>query len=140
VWIPEWRLRFQANQHLTGWNKLVYSSNCYYLLLNAPHIWRYGRGIKAERSGPGGADRYIPGEPSGAVTMSTLGGMPNLRPERVYANLRLPKDEGDVLKLDPAGTLSRSDGNTRNHYHFRCEKCGRVYDVGEPWIKRSIIG
>ncbi len=27
---------------------------------------------------------------------------------------------------------SRFDGDTRSHYHFRCERCGRVFDVDEP--------
>jgi len=36
------------------------------------------------------------------------------------------------MEIDTADTLSRFDGNARNHYHFRCEQCGRVFDVDEP--------
>ena len=50
----------------------------------------------------------------------------------VYRNLRLLKEEGEVLELDLAGSLRRFDGDTRSHYHFRCEQCGRVFDVDEP--------
>ena len=57
----------------------------------------------------------------------------------VYRNLKLLKQEGGVLELDLAGTLSRYDGNTQSHYHFRCEQCGRVFDVDEP-VDKEING
>jgi len=50
----------------------------------------------------------------------------------VYRNLRLLTEAGEILELDLAGTISRFDGNSRNHYHFRCEQCGRVFDLDEP--------
>lgn len=58
--------------------------------------------------------------------------IPNISLGTVYRNLRLMKDEGEVLELGLAGTLSRFDGNGENHYHFRCEGCGRVFDIDEP--------
>ena len=58
--------------------------------------------------------------------------IPNISLGTVYRNLRLLKQEGKVLELDLAGSLSRFDGNTRNHYHFRCEQCGRIFDIDEP--------
>ncbi|MCK4722527.1 MAG: transcriptional repressor, partial [Dehalococcoidia bacterium] len=33
---------------------------------------------------------------------------------------------------DLCGTLSRFDGRVDNHHHFRCQNCGRVFDVDEP--------
>ncbi len=50
----------------------------------------------------------------------------------VYRNLNLLRQEGTISKLDLAGSLSRFEGNTRNHYHFRCEQCGDILDVDEP--------
>ena len=55
----------------------------------------------------------------------------------VYRNLKLLKEEGIILELDFASsTVSRFDGNTKDHQHFRCEQCGQVCDVDEPLQKR----
>ena len=58
--------------------------------------------------------------------------IPNISLGTVYRNLRLLCQSGEVLELDMCGTLSRFDGRTDNHYHFRCLKCGRVFDLDEP--------
>lgn len=58
--------------------------------------------------------------------------IPNISLGTVYRNLRLLKQGGEILELELAGTLSRFDANTQNHSHFRCEQCGRIFDVGEP--------
>ena len=50
----------------------------------------------------------------------------------VYRNLKLLRESGEILELDFNGAFSRYDGKPYNHYHFRCEKCGRVFDVDEP--------
>ncbi len=57
--------------------------------------------------------------------------IPNISLGTVYRNLGLLKQEDKILELDLAGSLSRFDGDTRSHYHFRCEQCGRVFDVDE---------
>jgi len=64
-------------------------------------------------------------------------GIPNISLGTVYRNLKLLQQEGKILELDLAGTLSRFDGNARNHYHFRCERCGHVFDVGEAVDRES---
>lgn len=58
--------------------------------------------------------------------------IPNISLGTVYRNLRLLCQSGEVLELDMCGTLSRFDARTDNHYHFRCLKCGRVFDLDEP--------
>jgi len=58
--------------------------------------------------------------------------IPHISLGTVYRNLRLLREGGEVLEIDLSGTFSRFDGNPDNHYHFRCEKCGRVFDVDEP--------
>ena len=63
--------------------------------------------------------------------------IPNISLGTVYRNLKSLKQEGKILELDLAGTISRFEANTRNHYHFRCEQCGRIYDVDEPVNKES---
>ena len=57
------------------------------------------------------------------------GEIPNISLGTVYRNLRLLVDEGQILAIELAGTLSRFDGNTQYHHHFICERCGRVFDV-----------
>jgi len=37
-----------------------------------------------------------------------------------------------ISELNLSGTVSRYEGRQKNHYHFRCEKCGRVFDLEEP--------
>ena len=49
----------------------------------------------------------------------------------VYRNLRQLKTEGEINELELTGSLSRFDGYTRPHYHFRCEKCNRVFNLDE---------
>lgn len=58
--------------------------------------------------------------------------IPNISLGTIYRNLRLLRDEAEIMELDLAGSLSRFDGDLRSHYHFRCEQCGRVFDVDEP--------
>ena len=58
--------------------------------------------------------------------------IPNISLGTVYRNLRLLGESGEILQLDLCGSLSRFDCRTDNHYHFRCEGCGRVFDVDEP--------
>ncbi|MBN2098417.1 MAG: transcriptional repressor [Dehalococcoidia bacterium] len=60
--------------------------------------------------------------------------MPNLSLGTVYRNLRMMKEKGEILELEQTGTFRRFDGNSANHYHFRCEKCSRVFDIDEPLV------
>jgi Fe2+ or Zn2+ uptake regulation protein len=58
--------------------------------------------------------------------------LPNISLGTVYRNLKLLRESGDILEIDLSGTVSRFNGNSENHYHFRCEQCGRVFDIDEP--------
>ncbi|MCX6009653.1 MAG: transcriptional repressor [Chloroflexi bacterium] len=58
--------------------------------------------------------------------------IPNISLGTVYRNLRLLCERGEILELDLCGTLARFDARQDNHYHFRCEKCGWVFDVDLP--------
>ena len=58
--------------------------------------------------------------------------IPNISLGTVYRDLKLLKQEGEISEVGFVDTLSRFDGNTRNHYHFRCEQCGYIFDVDEP--------
>ena len=63
--------------------------------------------------------------------------IPNISLGTVYRNLRHLCDRGEILELDSCGTSTRYDGRQDNHYHFRCENCGRVFDIDEP-VDREI--
>jgi len=58
--------------------------------------------------------------------------IPNISLGTVYRNLRLLRQSGEISEIDLGSTFSRFDGRPENHYHFRCERCGRVFDVDEP--------
>ena len=58
--------------------------------------------------------------------------LPHISLGTVYRDLKLLKEEGAISEIALADTLSRFDGETKNHYHFRCKQCGRIYDVDEP--------
>jgi len=57
--------------------------------------------------------------------------MPTISLGTVYRNLRLLRECGEVQEIDMSGAHNRFDGNPENHYHFRCQKCGSVFDVDE---------
>ncbi len=63
--------------------------------------------------------------------------IPNISLGTVYRNLRLMCENGEILQLDLCGALARFDARQYNHYHLRCEKCGRVFDVDLP-VDREI--
>ncbi len=58
--------------------------------------------------------------------------IPNISMGTVYRNLRSLAKSGEIRQLDLADGTSRFDGNTDSHYHFRCERCGRIFDLNEP--------
>ena len=58
--------------------------------------------------------------------------IPDISLGTVYRNLRLLGEAGEIMEIDLSGTFSRFDGNQDNHYHLRCERCGRLFDVDEP--------
>ncbi len=47
----------------------------------------------------------------------------------VYRNLNLLSEMGEIQRLSFESGADHFDPNVRPHYHFVCEKCGRVLDV-----------
>ena len=58
--------------------------------------------------------------------------MPHIGKGTVYRNLRYLCDSGEISELDLSGSMSRFDGRQPGHYHFRCQVCGRIFDLDEP--------
>lgn len=55
--------------------------------------------------------------------------LPRISLGTVYRNLEILSKCGMIQKLELGGNQQRFDGNTKNHYHVRCIRCGRVDDV-----------
>jgi len=47
----------------------------------------------------------------------------------LYRNLNQLARAGVIKKIDGLEISAHFDHNTFNHYHFICDKCGRVFDV-----------
>ena len=58
--------------------------------------------------------------------------VPNISKGTVYRNLKVLQQMGLVSGLSLNGSLSRFEAKRENHYHFRCERCGEVFDLDEP--------
>jgi Fe2+ or Zn2+ uptake regulation protein len=46
--------------------------------------------------------------------------------------LQVLEEEGAISELGLNGTQSRYEIKQGSHYHFKCEKCGQVFDLDEP--------
>ncbi|MFO7816025.1 MAG: transcriptional repressor [Halanaerobiales bacterium] len=55
--------------------------------------------------------------------------IPNISLGTVYRNLNLLAEKDKITVINYANDQSHYDGNTENHYHFRCNDCGQVYDL-----------
>lgn len=55
--------------------------------------------------------------------------LPRISLGTVYRNLEFLCSKGLAIKVGPAGSQKRFDGNPRPHAHVRCLRCGRVADV-----------
>jgi Fur family transcriptional regulator, peroxide stress response regulator len=58
--------------------------------------------------------------------------IPNISKGTVYRNLQVLQSDGLICVLNINGTQSRYEAKQESHYHFRCERCGRVVDLDEP--------
>ncbi|MGB9903119.1 MAG: Fur family transcriptional regulator [Desulfotomaculales bacterium] len=60
--------------------------------------------------------------------------IPDISLGTIYRNLGYLKSTGEIMELNYGSTFSRYDGNPQNHYHFVCQKCGRVFDLDLPLL------
>jgi len=64
--------------------------------------------------------------------------IPSISLGTVYRNLKKLKEEGLVREITVTSGLSRYDMVPQSHYHFRCEICGRIYDLDESLVDKSL--
>ncbi len=54
--------------------------------------------------------------------------LPTLSKTTVYNTLNLLVDAGLAIAINIEGHETRYDGTTEYHGHFKCNKCGTIYD------------
>lgn len=65
---------------------------------------------------------------------------PSLSRTTVYNTLELLKEHNLVISLDMGEGYLRYDADMSKHSHFKCEKCGKVFDIpSTPPIAESIV-
>ena len=50
----------------------------------------------------------------------------------VYRNLALLSEQGEILRIDTEHDSVHYDGFVHTHYHFVCNRCGKVSDLSMP--------
>lgn len=63
--------------------------------------------------------------------------MPNISLGTVYRNLNLLAQIGKIKRISMPNGIYRFDKTLTEHYHFMCEKCGKVFDLPYLDIKES---
>lgn len=59
---------------------------------------------------------------------------PNISRATVYRNLKQLAETGEIRKMETPGGADRFDHQCHDHYHVKCEKCGRFFDVDMAYI------
>jgi Fe2+ or Zn2+ uptake regulation protein len=54
---------------------------------------------------------------------------PTISKSTVYRNLRQLAESGEIRQVSFSDGLERYDGGSIEHYHFRCKKCGLIFDI-----------
>ena len=54
---------------------------------------------------------------------------PNISKATVYRNLRQLADDGEIRALEVPGGAERFDHLNYPHYHIKCTRCGKYFDV-----------
>ena len=54
---------------------------------------------------------------------------PTISKATIYRNLHLLAQSGEIRQVSLPGDVDRFDDRTDQHYHFRCKRCGCLFDV-----------
>lgn len=63
---------------------------------------------------------------------------PEVSKATLYRNLSQLADAGIIKKIDGLEPSAHFDHNTHPHYHFICEKCGRVFDISTDVAQNAV--
>ena len=59
---------------------------------------------------------------------------PTISRATVYRNLNRLSETGDIRKIEVPGGPDRFDHQRHEHYHVKCVKCSRIFDVDMDYI------
>lgn len=59
---------------------------------------------------------------------------PTMSRATVFRNLKSLAEDGEILHVPMFDSADRYDKMNTDHYHFKCTKCNRVYDVNMPYL------
>lgn len=59
---------------------------------------------------------------------------PTISKGTVYRNLKQLAESGDICSMEIPGSANHFDHRCHQHYHARCLKCGKVFDVAMEYI------
>jgi Fur family transcriptional regulator, peroxide stress response regulator len=62
--------------------------------------------------------------------------IPRISKGTVYRNLAILLGKGEIAELNFSGTVTRYEAKQLFHYHFRCDRCGKVVDVNLPEARK----
>lgn len=62
--------------------------------------------------------------------------LPKISLGTIYRNIEILYENGLIEKIGPLSNQMRYDGITKNHYHIRCIRCGKVVDAPVETINR----
>ena len=62
-------------------------------------------------------------------------GHPSISKSTVYRNLRHLEEGGCLRQISMPDGLPRYDAKCGRHYHFRCNGCGKVFDVEIAYLE-----
>lgn len=63
---------------------------------------------------------------------------PSISKGTVYRNLNVLAEEGKIKRIELPNEADRFDHTVDSHYHIKCIKCGKVYDVRRDDILNPI--
>ena len=73
-----------------------------------------------------------------AVYAAVAAAHPSISKATVYRNLNQLAGQGEIRRVPVPNGADRYDFNTVEHYHVRCTRCGRVYDVFMPPLEHLL--
>lgn len=66
--------------------------------------------------------------------------LPNISLGTVYRNLAALQEEGIIQEVAVGDGLQHFDGDIKEHLHFHCIKCGKIFDceAADGGVKKSV--
>jgi len=60
---------------------------------------------------------------------------PSISRATVYRNLQTLSELGEISRCEIPGSADRYDHVTEKHYHAKCTKCGKLFDVDMEYLE-----